>query len=152
VNLLCSSSLIQVKAEPRALIMADMFHKVPLLIGTNVNEGSLWIPKWDMNVFEYGAYVYGLFGPVIGANVLLQYPYLLYKSPAYAWMQIITDSVFACPTRFLARASSNRVNTYLYVYRHEPSWCPDPRYGVYHMAEVPYVFFLLFTVSLFLVS
>lgn len=59
---------------------------------------------------------------------------------------MLTDGVMACPSRVLGHVMASdlthsaRDNVFMYVFEHTPSWAPDPRFGAFHSAELPFVF------------
>eukprot|EP00300_Choanocystis_sp_HF-7_P041490 c8237_g1_i1.p2 GENE.c8237_g1_i1~~c8237_g1_i1.p2 ORF type:complete len:200 (+),score=37.34 c8237_g1_i1:43-600(+) len=88
------------------------------------------------------------FGPVLAPRVLAQYPLSQFAiaPPAEAWAAILSDVVFKCPTWTLANQLAARG---VPVYRYDLAYVPQcglfpPQYaalfGVYHYAEIPYVF------------
>ena len=135
--------------------------KKPLIIGTNLNEGTLFVallkqglqqqgilptPDAPINIALYEGMVNGMFGTTNGAKVL--------QTPAYQGTQtgdntpilsqLNTDYLFTCSTRFIATHASD--DRYLYQFTHVSSFdiwkditnaCKDQ---VCHGDELPYVF------------
>ena len=105
-------------------------HSVPLLIGANADEWSMYVPEtMDHDAFtdrlrsHYGAY----------ATRALE----LYRDGSFERWH--TNEVFTCPSKLIARSmASAGTRTYLYDFtRRLPR---SGRLGAYHGAEIPYVF------------
>jgi para-nitrobenzyl esterase len=122
------------------------FAKVPLLLGTNANEGTVFSAP---GIFggtpvssdaEYQAAVARTF-PSQATQILAQYPSSAFPSPNDALNEATTDAFFACPARRLARAATAAgSNVYLYVFAHVPEQPIQQNLGSFHSAELPYVF------------
>ncbi|GFV80888.1 acetylcholinesterase-1 [Trichonephila clavipes] len=136
------------------------FHKIPLLIGHNSNEGVTEVTSFPE--------LFGFFGdstPMINktsAKFLLQNVFLgrsctIDSVGSYYFNSIgdndffnirqklyvaYGDIVFACPTTFFAERYSQRNNTvYFYLFTHRPSISPwAPWIGVTHYDEIQFIF------------
>jgi len=55
--------------------------------------------------------------------------------------QFATDMLFECYTRYYLEGTTQRTNNYgSYFYRYDyPPCAPVPTWGVYHLAEIPFV-------------
>lgn len=110
---------------------------MPILLGTNSDEGTTFIHGLDHNATEaqFDAYLTHNFGPVYAPLVRAQYPVSNYESPWWTASAIVTDSFMACPARFTARTASR---AYLYQFTHVLDellpW--DEYLGVFHAAEL----------------
>ncbi|MDO4264531.1 MAG: carboxylesterase/lipase family protein [Deinococcus sp.] len=135
--------------DPAEVFAAGDQPRVPVLIGSNLDEGTLFA-AWasdatrDVSLAEY-----------VGMNVVMNrgralrvlgaYPVSAYGTRALAGAASVTDSVFACPTNDLARDLSAAAPVYAYEFRDRTA--PNtlkptagiPRYGAFHAAELPSV-------------
>ncbi|MCC6747028.1 MAG: carboxylesterase family protein [Deltaproteobacteria bacterium] len=131
-------------AQPAALMKAGSFAKVPLLLGTNRDEGTLFVLLGGLLATTAAQYP-GLATTAFGAKapqVLAQYPLSSYASPAHAIADLLGDVGFVCPTRRTARAAvaGGVSSTYLYHFTQPPSFALVPFLAVFHTAELPFVF------------
>ena len=125
------------------------FAHVPVLMGTNRNEGRLfaYLQQLTGRLWTVGGYrqllraEYGDRAPEVEAR----YPAALYGAPAAAWVALVTDEDFACPTAETARLLAPQVPVRLYLLddTQAPSQLPHlpffPRLGAYHASEIAYV-------------
>lgn len=83
-------------------------------------------------------------GSLVSSIVLDAYKPSRYGSPNLSASALLGDSLFACPTQFLARALSDHVPTYAYEFQEKnaPSFITDPfmPWGAFHASELPFVF------------
>ena len=130
--------------QPLTLVRAKTFHKVPVLLGTNRDEGTVLVVAAKKTGLTQGQYLQlvGKMFSLISGMVLLNYPAVSYASPAAALAALMGDLVFVCPARRTARAlAAAGVKTYLYTFTVQPSYSAKaPFLGSYHTAEVPFVF------------
>ena len=85
--------------DPQKTAYEGKANKVPTIIGSNMNEGTLFtILNINDNytvIKEWITQTYGVY-----ANQILQiYPLSQYQNPYWLGVEIITDSLFRCPTR-----------------------------------------------------
>ncbi|PRP78607.1 butyrylcholinesterase-like [Planoprotostelium fungivorum] len=130
---------------------AGRFHQVPLIIGSNAEEGWMFVTlvyKIPMFNTIYIAAITGAFG-TNAFKVLRKYPPPLNPfadcRPAFA--RLVTDAIFTCPSRRFAEVVANQTDTYVYEFNHKTehskwlmgdmTFCND---HVCHGAELPYVF------------
>ncbi|HEX4336843.1 MAG TPA: carboxylesterase family protein [Polyangiaceae bacterium] len=120
--------------------------KVPLLLGTNLNEGTLFtspalfggVPV--ANDGEYQTALDRTFGAA-AASIVAQYPSSAFKTANDALNELATDAFFVCPARRFARAiSDSGVDVYLYAFAHTPEKPLVADLGVFHSSELGYVF------------
>ncbi len=136
--------------EPAALFDAGRFHRVPLILGSNTDEATLFAtsletlplgkspPDWK----EY------LGRRSLGAEALVQSTYAVATAEEIvpAGIRWVNDWYFHGSARAVARAVSQRgVPVYLYGFSHHPPVSPirGRNMGAYHSAEVKYVFGVL---------
>lgn len=115
-------------------------HPVPILLGSNLNEGTLLIGGAGANLpinnslteAEYETFVLSYFGE-LGPEVLALYPASDYESPWWAVTYIITDEAMACPAQRTAQyAAKAGAPAFLYEFVHEIDWADlDPYLGVF---------------------
>lgn len=142
--------------QSRSAIRAGRLHRVPVLLGNNADEGTLFIALafelqrgTPMTEAELQAMVKGGGGDsalaaLAASAVLDTYSPGRYGSPNLAAAALLGDSLFACPTQFLARALSDHVPTYAYEFQEKeaPAFVNDPfmPWGAFHASELPFVF------------
>lgn len=124
------------------------FARVPLLQGSNHDEGRLFVA---LGVFgpvsteaQYQADVTRVFGP-LAPTILARYPASAYPSPALALSAVVTDGSFSCPDYAINPLASVSVPTYTYEFNdpNAPLIFPVPApfpLGAYHGSEIAYVF------------
>ncbi|MCJ1394787.1 hypothetical protein MMC18_007667 [Xylographa bjoerkii] len=119
--------------------------QVPILIGTNANEGRplavMDLLNEPMNVTTFLAASF-LNAPALQAAIAAAYPLSLYQTPYFAISAIITDFAFLCPASAianLAAASGHDVWRY-YFNATFPNTQVFPDAGVYHSSEIQLVF------------
>jgi para-nitrobenzyl esterase len=112
---------------------------VPLIIGTNADEGITLAANANMTVPEYRTFIQNRFG--IGADaVLAQYPAASTSEVQLQLEQIMTDFDFTGAAKFVAGSMADlNQSTYRYRYSYV---LPGQPYGAFHGSEV----FLLFKV------
>ena len=127
--------------DPVQSIIAGSFTKVPLLIGNNADEGTLFLfsaPPTDEASFqalEEAEY------PGEGAAIVAKYPASAYSGSYFlAAAQALTDSQFLCPARRVARAvTAGGAPVYRYDFTHALSVIV-PNLGAFHGSELVFVF------------
>ncbi len=127
------------KENPAIVFKKGEQHNIPLMAGSNTDEGTLfsWYQKYD-SVADYAS---ALEKEYKGAThlVLDLYEVKSEEDISRAVNQNINDAWFAQPTRWMAKYMSriNR-NTYLYHFAHKSINWPDG--GSAHAAELAFVF------------
>lgn len=134
--------------EPGEFLRQGLGARVPVLIGTNQHEGTLfaaWLgdPRRDLNPAEFLALNVALNGPD-ALRATATYTPRNYGSLTQAAAAVATDSLFACPASNLARDLSRFVPVYRYEFRdpNPPRPAPLrptaglPRFGSFHGAEI----------------
>lgn len=90
-------------AAPITAFLTGHYDHVPLLQGTNHDEGRFFVGlAFDLaghpiTKKQYPVLIKGQFGAKVGARVLAQYPLSAYHSPDLAYSAVLTDSGFSCP-------------------------------------------------------
>ncbi|MGE5186941.1 MAG: carboxylesterase/lipase family protein [Acidobacteriota bacterium] len=102
---------------PLAAIRAGELARVPLMIGTARDEGTLHVSGYkEVTAGELAWFVGDVFGERAAAPVVARYQR---PTPKDALRDIVTDGIFACNTRRAARLVAARgVPVYLYEWTH----------------------------------
>jgi para-nitrobenzyl esterase len=124
--------------SPRASLDAGRTLKVPVIVGTNGDEGTLFtigVPLKRELGFNW------VVGKLYGASadkVKAAYPLKDYASPKAAFDALLGDGVFTCPARHAAQQlSEHGAPTYRYQFAHVPG---GNKLGSFHASEIAYVF------------
>jgi para-nitrobenzyl esterase len=128
-------------ARPLDLVQSGRYPMVPVIIGNNANEGTLFLHgSRDWGKAAYEASVTRVFGRR-AAQLLELYPVSKYNSPREAYDALLTDIAFACPTHTLARALvGHQSKTFVYRFAHTMERGPARRLGAFHGLELAFVF------------
>ncbi len=129
---------------PGKLLGEGKFEKMPVILGTNGDEGSLfmYLAGAAGKVADDAAFL--AFAeklvPGKGADIVAHYPSATYGSAQLAAQTSVGDAGFVCPTRRAARALSKAgASTFLYHFTYVPQGALLPGMGSFHSAEVKYV-------------
>jgi para-nitrobenzyl esterase len=126
---------------PWVSLLAGRFQHVPFMLGSNRDEGTAFTLSLSIpDAAAYEALVRATL-PDRVADVLRLYPVSMYPSPKAAYEAFLRDAVFICPNRTLARITAPGAPTYLYHFtRANDRAGVALGLGVFHSAELPYVF------------
>ncbi len=114
--------------------------KIPTIIGTNANEGSIFINRLPIKtILGYKFFLHLFFGKYT-SKILNLYPLKNKFDLPKIFEKIITDFEFGCPARFLADIMVKNDKTFLYYFNHQPNTPLGKELGVFHGAEINYVF------------
>lgn len=124
---------------PYVAMQNGRHHKVPLIIGSNLEETSLTMPLITTEA-EYRAAIGALLTPALVDRVTQQlYPSMTYGTPRKALVQVTTDGFFGCTARLSLRAAAlGQQGTP--VYRYLFTRALQPARGVFHGIELGYLF------------
>lgn len=141
-------------AHPISLIEKGSKPDIPVLIGTNKNEGSLFVGLRDHsdNNEDYLNYLRTFYGS-LAENFAQVYPLTDYSSAGEAAAALAGDGFMDCPAKEMGNLMSDTQHP-VYMYQFvQPvnSITTDiilelqkgenaPAWGVFHSAEIPYVF------------
>lgn len=132
--------------SPTRVFAAAKQLDVPLLIGSNADEGELFLSRLgDMAPEQYRAYVEAAFGKNAAA-VLALYPAEKKDQVKNALSRLLTEVGFASTARFAAIHMNQRgikSPAYLYQFTRVPTdvvRLPGIPQGAFHGLEIPYVF------------
>jgi len=108
---------VELPRVPLAAIRAGDFARVPLILGTARDEGTLHTLAYDaVSPDELAWFVRGVFGDAAVAPVVARYAR---ATPKAALTDIVTEGIFRCNTRRVARLVAARgVPVYLYQWTH----------------------------------
>ena len=127
---------------------AGLFIRVPLLTGSNHDEGRLFVPQdAALTASAYPAALAQVFGAALAPAVAAKYPLANYSQPVLALAAAFGDSVFSCTARQLDRWAARYVPVYAYEFNDEnaPEISLPPTsypYGATHATELPFLFTL----------
>ena len=144
---------------PLERIKAGTFNKVPLLLGTNKDEGSIFVPTflliakgvhWPIQDGDlplviaqaFNMYNATLVAQLTAQSIMPAYPSSSYKDNYWRASAMITHAFFACVARRTARAvAAAGVPAYLYQFTYNATgqimW---DLFGDAHSSELEYVF------------
>jgi len=124
--------------DEREAFAAGRFHAMPIVVGTNADEGSSFVGQWPIrSVDEYRAFVGENFGDETDRALAL-YPADADGDVRGRLAELFADTQFNYGAWALARAmarSGQGTWRYLFLRRR-----PDQADGPHHGEEVPYVF------------
>lgn len=135
---------------PGAAIASGRFHRVPVLIGSNHDEGNAWAAGIVRagNPVDPDTWpdVVAAFFPAPGQAPAIVREYPVHRTdggPVFG--AVIGDADFACPTAATARLLAARVpvRRYEFADEHAPPLIPGPPpfpLGAPHASELPYLF------------
>ncbi|MGW6276206.1 carboxylesterase/lipase family protein [Kribbella sp. NPDC055071] len=128
--------------HPAAAVAAGHYPRIPVLIGTTKDEGTLLVALagGPQDLAAYRALLERAFGERAG-EVARAYPGV---DPAATWAAVVGDRGYVCPNQETERALDRRVPTYAYEFADEQaplifnvrSAFP---LGAYHASDVPYL-------------
>jgi para-nitrobenzyl esterase len=131
-------------AAPRQLLAEGKYAKVPLLLGTNGDEGTLFTMKAKLDTAEQYEEAVRVRSPQHAEELLRLYPAKSFASPHAAYDHMLRDALFLCPARRLARTVVEHGQpVYAYQFTYEPKsffGIPFMKMGAFHAAELPFVF------------
>jgi para-nitrobenzyl esterase len=141
---------------PQQAFSDDNFNRVPVIQGTNLEEGRLFIPLFNGVVTNdnYASMVASLFAAYTNpplAAIESQYPIANYladgptAAPGEAVAAIVTDSLFACTARTADQLLSQYVPVWAYEFKdtNAPELFNLPTvfpYGATHASELQFIF------------
>jgi para-nitrobenzyl esterase len=143
--------------QPIEAFCAGTFNKMPVINGSNRDEGTLFIAFGQPLPAQNYAAAIGSFAPPrplvgspssrkdAGEKVSAEYPLSNYPSPSQGLAAVLGDAIFSCPIERADQVLSAFVPTYEYEFndRNTPSTIiPHPPFplGAYHASEIQYVF------------
>ncbi|TPX33166.1 hypothetical protein SmJEL517_g03832 [Synchytrium microbalum] len=130
-------------ASPNTLVGNGMVSKVPIIIGTNTDEGTIFTTVTTEAALSAFITSISLTLPAgSAATIASLYSSSTYGSPFKAASQMFADIAFICPARALSRTLSARGYN-IWRYRFDAYLLSAQAYwntlGVFHGSELPYV-------------
>ena len=127
--------------QPRALVEADKFAKVPYILGSNFEEGRLFLLGATpvTTDAEYTAALERLFGAATSATVAATYPSSSFPTPQDALVRVWGDFRLGCPTFESAQRLANH-GALARMYHFSRTIPGLEALGPTHGTELPYVF------------
>jgi para-nitrobenzyl esterase len=133
-----------------AAFTSGSFNRVPVLIGSNRDEGTLFVSNardgvgMPVTAGEYPTLLRDFLpGDAQVTQAMTFYPLASYPTPGAALSAAFGDGFLACPTIGTAHRLAAYTPTYLYQFEYPDAPFPLPTsimLGAYHSAEVQYVF------------
>merc|ERR1712070_45027 len=136
---------------PDVLFRKGKTHTVPVLCGTNTNEGTCFVYPGFPHGMNQSAYRGFLLDTLTTGDraltaadvekVLQKYPPIAGQDMRALASDLFTD-LFLCRDRNAVASLSSRTQTFMYRFDHRPT-CPQPMPsapGTYHGLELPFVF------------
>lgn len=133
-----------VPLSPPEAFASGAFVKVPVIVGTNTDEGRLFAREVQ-TLARYRRQNAWMYGEAAGSGALERYP-VGEGGPAVAIARSFTDSRFACPSDALRRLLARHVPVHGYEFTDPdvpfllPDWVMGLDTGAYHAGEVASVF------------
>ena len=126
--------------DPAVIFAAGKERGVPLIIGSNHNEGTILLGMIPMrNTQDYENYVKSTFGAEADA-VLKLYPLSESKNALSVADRVFSDRIAAGSEMFAESNSKLNPKSYLYHFTKSSNSTRFAKMGAYHGAETPYVF------------
>jgi para-nitrobenzyl esterase len=124
------------------LYEADRYNDTPVLIGTNADEGALFVPT--ATVAAYTANVRAAYGDYAD-KILAAYPANSDAQALRSARDLFRDAAFAWSTWSWARLQSRtgKGKVFVYYFSHRPQYPDTPRFkdwGAAHGSEIAFVF------------
>jgi para-nitrobenzyl esterase len=127
--------------DPWKVFDAGEQHAVPVIAGSNADEGNIFIQTLPVNTPQaYSAYLKSAFGDDAD-RVKSVYPGEDPIQIRSALNKIMTVQRFGAPARYVARSMEKAgQKAFLYRFAHVPPGAMGQRLGAFHAAEISYVF------------
>jgi len=122
---------------PLNIFQAGKQHKVPLLIGSNADEGRLFSNVSVASVESYNAFL-NVMAVSQAPQVLAMFPAATDVEAKASLNRVLTLMTFTCPAKTYAAAMAN-VQTPAYFYQFSRV-APGNKTGAFHSREIGYVF------------
>jgi len=134
--------------DPAEAFRTGQFNRVPVLAGTNRDEGNLFSVLYRLTgeLFTTRSYDKAVSRLLADRAEAAKRLYAGEASPALSFGSMITDGFFICPTLALNQSLAEwaEVHAYEFADRHAVSRLPSlpflPPLGAYHAGEIAYVF------------
>jgi len=125
-------------APPEELLAKGKYQRVPIIVGTNRDEASMFIR--DLPVTDYRKWIKAEFRDR-SKEIFSSFPVSDEEEFAASSNRFLTALWFTEPARFLARSVAARgENIYLYYFTHVPRYGLTTELGAFHGEEIEFVF------------
>jgi para-nitrobenzyl esterase len=127
--------------DPWALLRRGEFHRVPVLVGANADEGTIFLSQ--LNVRRKLGYrlLLRTFAREHAEELYACFPAATNRDVPAAISRLVTVTAFVAPARALAReVASHGGKAWLYHFTRAAATGRFANYGAFHGAEIPYVF------------
>ena len=123
--------------DPPVMFAAGEQAAVPLLIGTNANEGAYFAAAITLDQYKMLGFVYGMYAD----DVMALYPAETDEQAKSSFMVLLTEMLFASPSKFAAASMADVGSpAYLYKFTQVPTDPLIQPMGPFHGYEVAFVF------------
>jgi para-nitrobenzyl esterase len=138
-----------IPVNPRQVIESGSFNRVPVMMGWNRDEGTLFVWLADrigLTAEEYSQAIADFVGvdAEATARIVERYPLASYPSPWEAYAAVLGDYFLVCPAHRVMRAvSPHLASLYVYEFTYPDAMfvlSPDVSLKAFHSAEIQYVF------------
>jgi para-nitrobenzyl esterase len=137
--------------QPLTAVYDGRFNRVPLLMGSNHDEGRLFVgvsfgqEGQQITADTYPDVVKSVVGGIATPLALAAYPLDAYANPDLAFATLFGDSGLSCQSYLIERVLAKRAAVYVYEFADENApmvFLPvyDFPYGATHTSELPYLF------------
>ena len=129
-----------------AIFAAGNQADVPVLIGSNADEATTFVPQapvsgGELDFVDLRKTLAKQTLPFAGSDIDVLYPISDRDQARESWIKLSTDTSFTQPMRLWANHMDNVSSpAYLYWWNWRPSIEGSDQYGAFHAAEVAYVF------------
>jgi len=124
--------------EPTTLLEEGDFNVVPLLAGSNRDEGATFTQGLELSLQEYGDITQGIADAGFADELTDLYPASRADEAQNALSRMLTEVGFASSAWYVAQSvAAQGVPAHLYEFTYVPLRNP---LGAFHGAEIPYVF------------
>jgi para-nitrobenzyl esterase len=142
---------VVIPTAPNKALSAGNFAQVPVLLGSNLNEGTFFIAAaaggQAVTEQQLQQTLDKTFGTTPAAAILAQYPASTYGTPGQVLSAILTDEFFSCPASDLVQVLAGQVPVEQYefsqpnpIFNFPVSTAPGIADGDPHTSELAYVF------------
>lgn len=134
---------------PYTMITQGNFAKVPLITGSNANEGVIFVPLvplvdkgtiYPLDEAGFESILSHFFNDTVKDQVMVVYPRNEYLDNDQRANRVLTDFFFSCDARRVARSFSDQgITSHLYQYVYKNNWIDGRLLGDYHSSELFFV-------------
>jgi para-nitrobenzyl esterase len=117
------------------------FNRIPILMGTNLNEASYFLcpGQENLSLAEYYAFLSYEYGFEKASKIAMKYSAPTYPSPKWALSNVLSDFLFKCAALDVMDLASKHVPTYMYSFEFLGGFS-NKCHMVSHAYELPFLF------------